>query len=152
MKVRTVYELIEWTRMLHHHLAACLAECSTKNEEERAQALLEYLADHERKMEQVVAEFERKADPRALKTYVYDWIEHKLIETHRTCDAHYAKLSFAEICREVFDFHDQVIDLYQDLVERSEIPEVQELMQSLLDMEKHQAMRLVRQTGRMDDL
>jgi len=152
MKAKTFLDLIEWTRMLHSHLADCLAECSTKNEEERAQALLQYLADHERKMEQVVAEFERKADPKALKTYVYDWIEHKPIETHRTCNAHYAKLSFAEISREVFDFHDQVIGLYQDLVERSEIPEVRELMQSLLDMEKHEAMRLVRQTGRMDDL
>ncbi len=152
MRVKTLSDLIEWTRMLHHHLADCLAECSTKNEEERARALLQYLADHERKIEQVVAEFERQADPRALKTYVYDWIEHKPIETHRTCDSHYAKLGFNQICREVFDFHDQVIDLYQNMADRSEIPEVRELMESLLNMEKHEAMRLVRQTGRMDDL
>ncbi|BBI76192.2 hypothetical protein HAALTHF_53590n [Vreelandella aquamarina] len=64
----------------------------------------------------------------------------------------YAALGFNEICREIFDFHDQVTDLYRNLVGKAEIPEARELLESLLELEQHEAMRLVRQTGRMDDL
>ena len=152
MEVRTFGDLIDWTRQLHEHLARCLLHCADHNEEERAKMLLNYLAAHENEMEYVVGEFKRQADPNALNTYVYDYLEHKPIQTHRTCDAPYASLSFNEICREIFDFHDQVIDLYRNLVGKAEIPEARELLEALLELEQHEAMRLVRQTGRMNDL
>jgi len=49
--------LIDWTRDLHSHLASCLSHCATKNEEERARALLDYLAAHESEMERIVSDF-----------------------------------------------------------------------------------------------
>ena len=152
MDIKTFRELIEWTRDLHAHLADCLSHCATKNEEERARALLDYLAAHEAEMERIVNEFERQGDVKALETRVYDYLSHNPIKTHRTCDEPYARLDFNGICREVFDFHDQIIDLYRTLVGKAEIPEAKELLESLLTMEQNEAMRLARQVGRMDDL
>ncbi|AJY52916.1 ATPase [Vreelandella sulfidaeris] len=152
MEVRTFGDLIDWTRQLHEHLASCLAHCATEHEEERAQMLLNYLAAHEAEMQRVVARFEQQADTKALKTYVYDYLEHKPIRTHRTCDAPYAELSFDDICHEIFDFHEQAISLYRSLAGKAEIPETKELVDALLDLEEHEAMRLVRQTGRMKDV
>jgi len=107
---------------------------------------------HESEIERIVNEFERQADTNALETRVYDYLSHHPIKTHRTCDEPYAKLDFNGICREVFDFHDQIIDLYQTMVGKAEIPEVRELMESLLTMEQNESKRLARQVGRMDDL
>lgn len=152
MEIKTFKELIGWTRDLHGHLARCLSHCATRNEEERAQALLDYLASHESEIERIVNEFERQADTNALETRVYDYLSHHPIKTHRTCNEPYAKLDFNGICREVFDFHDQITDLYQTLVEKAEIPKVKELMESLLAMELNESKRLARQVGRMDDL
>ncbi|MBF56881.1 ATPase [Halomonas sp. FeN2] len=152
MDVRTFGELIDWTRQLHKHLADCLAHCADQHQEERARMLLSYLATQESEMQRVVARFEQTADAKALKTYAYDYLEHKPIRTHRTCDAPYAKLSVDDICREVFDFHEQTINLYRTLVGKAEIPETKDLLESLLDLEEHEAMRLVRQTGRMNDV
>jgi len=152
MDVRTFGELIDWTRQLHKHLADCLAHCADQHQEERARMLLSYLATQESEMQRVVARFEQTADAKALKTYAYDYLEHKPIRTHRTCDAPYAKLSVDDICREVFDFHEQTINLYRTLVGKAEIPEAKDLLESLLDLEEHEAMRLVRQTGRMNDV
>lgn len=152
MDIRTFRELIEWTRDLHANLARCMSHCATKNEEERARALLDYLATHESEMERIVNEFERQGDAKALETRVIDYLSHNPIKTHRTCDEPYAKLDFAGISREVFDFHDQIIDLYKTLVEKAEIPEAKELLESLLTMEQNESMRLARQVGRMDDL
>ncbi|MGM0823277.1 MAG: ATPase [Pseudomonadota bacterium] len=152
MDIKTFGELIDWTRQLHQHLADCLAHCANEHEEERARMLLNYLASHEAEMQRVVARFEQQADAKALKTYVYDYLEHKPIKTHRTCDAPYSTLSFDEICHEVFDFHEQTIRLYQNLAGKAEIPETKELVDALLALEEHEAMRLSRQTGRMNDV
>ena len=152
MDIKTFGELINWTRDLHAHLARCLSHCATKNEEERAQALLDYLATHESEMERIVNEFKSQGDSKALETRVYDYLSHHPIKTHRTCDEPYAQLDFEGICREVFDFHDQIEDLYRTLADKAEIPEAKELLQSLLTMEENEAMRLARQIGRMNDL
>ena len=152
MDIKTFGELINWTRDLHAHLARCLSHCATKNEEERARALLDYLATHESEMERIVNEFKSQGDSKALETRVYDYLSHHPIKTHRTCDEPYAQLDFEGICREVFDFHDQIEDLYRTLADKAEIPEAKELLQSLLTMEENEAMRLARQIGRMNDL
>ncbi|MBD3639503.1 MAG: ATPase [Marinobacter sp.] len=152
MDIRTFGELINWTRDLHAHLARCLSHCATKNEEERARALLGYLAAHESEMERIVSEFRSQGDSRALETRVYDYLSHDPIQTHRTCNEPYAKLDFAGICKEVFDYHDQIENLYRTMADKAEIPEANALLQSLLAMEENEAMRLARQVGRMDDL
>jgi rubrerythrin len=152
MQIKTFSDLIEWTRELHENLAECLAHCAPRHRDERASSLLEYLASHETKMEKMVSGFERQADPKASGTYVYDYIPHNPITTHSICDGHYAKMDYDGICTEVFDFHEQIISLYRTLLAKADIPEAEELMQSLLDMEENETKRLVRQIGRMDDL
>ena len=152
MEVRTFYDLIEWPRDLHAKLAECLSHCALRHGEERASLLLEYLASHETEMEKMVVAFERQADPKAARTYVYDYMPHNPITTHLVCDDHYAKLDADTISAEVFDFHEQIISLYRTLKGKAEIREAAELMQSLLEMEEHETKRLVRQVERMDDL
>lgn len=152
MEIKTFGELIEWTRELHEHLSRCLAHCSTRHQEERAGALLTYLANHEAELERIVREFERQGDRKALDTRVYDYLSNHPIKAHRTCDESYAKLDFDGIVREIFDFHEQVLSLYQTLIGKAEIPEAKTLLESLLEMEQNEAMRLARQIGRMDDV
>jgi hypothetical protein len=154
MEISTFEDLIMWARELHTNLSECLSECSTKNPDERAQALLTYLAAHEAELARITAEFEKQADSKALKTRVYDYLnnEHKRIKSHRSCDGHYANLDFESIEREVFSFHDQLIDLYDSLAGKAEIPEAKELVESMQEMEEHEAMRLASQIGRMNDL
>lgn len=152
MQIKTFSELIEWTRTLHADLAQCLAHCATRHPDERAVLLLEYLAAHETEMEQMVAGFKQQADPKAANTYLYDYIPHDPIKAHLVCDDHYTKLDEDAICVEVFNFHQQIISLYQTLVGKAPIREAVELMQSLLDMEEQETKRLVRQVERMDDI
>ncbi|MAX31676.1 MULTISPECIES: ATPase [Halomonadaceae] len=152
MQVETFQDLIDWTRELHGFLAKCLQHCSVQQDEPRAKALLEYLATHEANLESTVASFEQQADPKALHTWVYDYLPHPPISPHQECDLPYANMSFDEICREVFAFHDQVVELYQYLEGRAEIPEARTLIQQLLKMEEHEAMRLSQQANRARDL
>ncbi|MCO7248138.1 MULTISPECIES: ATPase [Halomonadaceae] len=152
MEIKTFGDLIDWTRQLHAHLAECLAHCANQHEEERAQMLLNYLSLHEAEMQRVIASFEGTASVNVLHTYVYDYLSHQPIRSHRTCDAPYSTLGADAICKEVLDFHDQAISLYRSLIGRAEIREAKELLETLLDLEEHEAMRLSRQTERMHDI
>jgi hypothetical protein len=153
MEIKRFKGLVRCTRDLNAHLARSLSSCATgNNEEKRTQAILDYLASHEARIERIVTEVERKDDTSALEMRVYDHLSRCPIQTHRTCDEPYIKLGFSGIRREIFDFHDQVIDLYRILVEKAETPMVKELMESLLTMELNKSSYLSRQIGRMDDL
>ena len=152
MNVSTFHHVIEWTRALHEHMARCLKHCSTQQEEERAKWLLEYLADHQAALEKVVAGFGKQADPKALNTWFYDYIAYKPIKLHQSCSAPYAEMSFDEICQEILDLHNQVIDSYRYLKGRAEIPATRELIGELLRLEQHEAMRLSHQTNRTRDM
>lgn len=152
MEIKTFGDLIDWTRQLHTHLAKCLHESAADNPDERAGALLDYVSQHETLLAKAVTEFEKQADAKAMETRLYDYASHKPIESHRTCDTHYAELDFQGIAREVFDFHDQVMALYDTLIGKAEIPEARSLLEDLKSLEEHEAMLLARQIGRMDDL
>jgi len=152
MEIKTFADLIDWTRQLHAHLARCLKESAEQHPNERASALLDYISSHESLLEKAVAEYEKQADPKAMRTRLYDYGVHKPIERNRTCDIHYKDLDFAGIEKEIFDFHDQVMDLYDSLIGKAEIPEAKALLEDLKSLEEHEAMRLASQIGRMDDV
>lgn len=152
MEIKTFEDLIDWTRQLHAYLSRCLQESAKLNNDERASALLDYLAGHEALLEKAVTEFEKQADPKAMKTRMYDYLNHKPIRASADSYTHYASMSFADIAKEVLQFHDQVMDLYNSLIGKAEIPEAKALLEDLLSLEEHEAMRLAGQIGRMDDL
>ncbi|WP_422378298.1 ATPase [Roseibium sp.] len=152
MKVKTISDLIDWTRLMHRQLGERLTTGSALHDQEMARMLLSYLADHEAALEKIIEGFEQGADLSALNTWVYDYLSHEQIDLKRSCDVPFEKMNFNEICLTVFDVHNQAIDLYRDLLRRADIPEAKELLQALLAMEEHETMRIAQQTGRMQDL
>ena len=152
MKVRTFQDLVEWVRLLHEQLAARLRDSAAEQDEALARALLNYLAEHEARIEKMIKGFEQEADDKALKTYVYDYLSDRPMEKHRESQGDYSGLGLDDICSDVFEFHQQVMGLYQALLGKAEIPEIHSLLESLMEMEKHEAMLLAKQTGRLHDL
>lgn len=145
MDIKTFEDLIEWSRELHHHLGRCMKASAQAQPDEKAKALLTYLSDHEQAMEKMVEEFERQADDKALKVHVYDYLSNGPITSHRTCKVPYEKLDYEGICREVFDYHTQLINLYKSLAGKAETANARYLMEDLLAMEEHESMRLAQQ-------
>lgn len=137
---------------MHHRLAERLADGSFQHENEMAKMLLSYLADHEATLEKIIDGFEKKADSKALNTWVYDYLEHTPIDLQHLSDEPFAEMDFNEICELVFNAHNEAIDLYRELLRQADIPEAQELIRALLAMEEHETMRLAQQTNRMRDM
>lgn len=145
MDIKTFEELIDWSRELHQQLSRCMKASAKFHTDDKAAALLDYLADHEKALEQMVSRFEQETSHAALKTHVYDYLSNGPVTSHRTCTVPYTDLDYDAICREVFDYHTQLINLYNSLIGKAETATARELMTSLLDMEEHESMRLAKQ-------
>lgn len=152
MEITTFEDLIEWSRELHHHLGRCMKLGAEKHRDEMAQALLEYLAKHEKKLEDMIGAFERQADAKALKIHVYDYLAEGPLKKHRTCTVPYEKLDYDGICREVFDYHDQLMDFYNRMSGKAETADAYELMKDLLEMERNESMQLAQQISQGQSL
>ncbi|MBS3803251.1 MAG: ATPase [Oleiphilaceae bacterium] len=152
MEITTFGELIEWTREQHSSLARCLDHYAARHEDERSRGLLAYLARHESEIEWMVADFKRQGDEKALNTTLYDYLSSPSHHAQSPCGKHFLELDFDGICREVLDFHNDVIQLYQLLLRKALIPEVEELISPLLEMERSQAKLMAQQVVLMTDL
>ena len=152
MEIKTFEDIIDWTRQMHLHLAECLRESAEQNSNERACALMDYVANHEIALATAVSEFEKQAEPNVLQTRIYDYLEHKPVIPEEICDGRYASMGFDDITRGIFAFHDQIESLYDTLIGKAEIEGAKSLLEDLLAHEQHEAKQLASQIGRMNDL
>jgi hypothetical protein len=152
MKIESVEALIEWTKSVHGNLALCLRDAAPTEPEERARQLLDYLAGHEQRLENIIAGFEAQGDPRALHTLVYDYDMHPPIVAGELCDKPWHSMTFDQISEQVFAVHNQVIELYRYLIGRSAIPEELELLEALLDAEQNETRQMAQQLNRGRDM
>ena len=71
MQIETLEDILSWTRLYHSQLSQCLKHCSDRNEEHRAKLLLDYLSDHETRLEKVIGLYEKGTNKRILNTWFY---------------------------------------------------------------------------------
>ena len=152
MQIKTLKDVLHWTREFHQHLSQCLSHCADKNMEERARMILAYLSDHEKALTKVVSGFETSGDEHALNTWCYEYVAKHPIVRHAHCDAPFAELDTTQIMEVIVDQHQQVIELYRYLASRAEIPSAKELMESLQSLEEHEMMRMAQSVNRFGDL
>jgi len=152
MQIETLKDVLNWTRDFHQHLASCLHHCTNQHQTERAQLLLEYLAEHEQKLVAVLDGFTQSASVNALNTWCYEYLDKHPIVRHAQCDQPFAQMNTEEIISEIAGQHGQVIDLYRYLQSRAETASAQDLLAQLLALEEHEVMRMAQSTNRLEDL
>jgi len=152
MQVETLKDVLNWTREFHQHLASCMQHCATQNESERAKLLLDYLSDHEQKLVEVLDGFLDSADEKALSTWCYEYLDKHPIVHHEKCDKPFAEMSADEIITEITRQHGQIIELYRYLRGRDAALSWQELLDQLVSLEEHEAMRMSQAANRLHDL
>ncbi|EIK52239.1 hypothetical protein YO5_01604 [Stutzerimonas stutzeri TS44] len=151
MKIERFEDLIDWTRKTHDLLARCMGRSSDRHAETRAKWLLAYLADHERVLAQTIGKIEQHADPKALHTWIFDYLGHAPVLPNQACRA-YETMDVETISREIFDVHNQVLDLYRALARNADIDGARKLVEDLLQLEEHETMRLAQQVGRINEM
>lgn len=152
MQVETLKDVLNWTREFHQYLASCMQHCADKNESERAKLLLDCLADHEQKLVEALDGLGKTADSKALNTWCLEYTDKHPIIRHEKCDKLFAQMNVDEIITEITHQHGQVIELYRYLRGRDAAPSYRELLDQLLSLEEHEAMRMTQAANRLHDV
>tara|TARA_R110001592_G_scaffold356051_2_gene657347 strand:+ start:2236 stop:2556 length:321 start_codon:yes stop_codon:yes gene_type:complete len=97
-------------------------------------------------------EFERTASKNALNTWCYEYLDKHPIMKHKHSDVPFAYLNTLKITEIVMHMHQQVITLYRDLAAQTAVNSARELLEELLSLEEHEAMRMSQSANRLEDM
>lgn len=151
MQMEPLKEVMHWTEAVHHELAHSLRETG-EGRDERAQMLLNYLSEHEKQIEHLLRRYERLADKESLNSWYLEYINKEPVPDHRKITEEYREKDPEAIYHNVMMQHEKIIDLYKFMRSHAETEESRELLQQLVDLEQHEAMRMSQSANRFSDL
>jgi len=151
MANKTLQEMIFWTQAFHQELADCFDRSAKQTQDERAQLLLDYLAEHERTLAQKVVAFGENSKSTALNTWVSDYDKQFPPSHHDKRNQPYATMTTVEIMNELHQQHSRLVARYknlQDFVEGSG----GDLLQQIIDLEEQEILRMAQSANRLEDI
>lgn len=145
--------LLDEAESFHRKAAQLYTRLSEDCDCPRAVMLLNYLAEHQRSIEDTIAQSRPDIPARVLKTWITTTREtsHLADSVGEVAIASHG-LSADDVLEMAMKLDGRVIDVYQELVDRDAPAWVTELFQNLLDMERQQEKQMVTQAGRGADL
>lgn len=152
MKVETLNELLNWCGAIHAELADRMNRGAAQSPDGPARWLMEYVAKHEAQMADQLEGIEEAADRKALKTWVYDWLEHPPPKPETVVADADRETAFEAVARAVFDAHNEIMSVLRFLVDRADTPEAKELMQQMLSLEEGHTRQIGQQMHRIRDM
>jgi hypothetical protein len=152
MAAQTLNDVLSRTREFHNRLAKCLEDSAENAKDPRVSLLLDYIHDHEERVSRALQAIQESAEKNQLETWFYEFTQkHNVIRTDREHKP-FSEMTTDEIVAEVAEQHDEIIQLYRYLYGRAGTTPATELLRELVDLEEHEAMRLVQEASRTDEM
>ncbi|MCC5886054.1 MAG: hypothetical protein JJT88_06420 [Gammaproteobacteria bacterium] len=152
MKVDTLEHLITWSSAVHTHLAKALDAATAGAGEGPASLFADYAAGHERNMAEQIAAMIGESDPKALQTWVYDWLEHPPPAPEGITRNQDSSIDLDSLGRELFSAHNEIMRLFHQLMARADTAEVEELITRMIDIEEGHTRQMAQQLNRTRDM
>lgn len=152
MKVETFSDVLDWTRAVHRNLADCVAHAGKGARREKTQMLLDYIRDHENRLCDVLESSKEDASPAALNSWAYEYFSQAPILPEEACTVDFKDKDTGEIINAVLARHNKIIEFYRYMARQAQVPSTEELMNSLLELERNEARRMARDAGELEDI
>nr|MBS0019122.1 hypothetical protein [Gammaproteobacteria bacterium] len=144
-------DVLDHARSFHHQVGALYQRLENQAEKERVQMLLDYLGRHERHLEKSLADYEEEASKRIMDT----WFQYTLEEDPSDLLSEVqikGDMSVDDVVRLALRLDDYLIDLYKNMAENTDIPEVKEMFTNLLELEQQEEHQIARNALRLDEM
>lgn len=151
MQTETYDYLLQWTAQLHEIIAERLEQALTPDTDQRSRWLMEYIIGHERELANTVRRYREQAGAAESRTWLYEHIGEDVPPNARW-ELSFIGMNADQISAQVFDLHNQLIEVYTSMSGRAPIPAAAELMENMLTLEQGATRRLAEQCGRLNDL
>jgi rubrerythrin len=136
MSYKQVHEVLERVKLFYQQLSDYYEDLSDDlPEDDQVHRLLEYMGRHEKAFNRTLAKYERDAAEGVLNT----WLQYAPDERTWRALQHAEirpDMSLDEVMEQALDVDQDLRDMYRQLADESSVPRVQELFQSLLEMQE----------------
>ena len=151
MRFETLRDVIQFSRELHEELAERYEDVRDHSTRERARLLLDYLARHERHLQQSLQRYQRDAADRLLDAWFSYMPEHRLEDIVAEVEM-FADMEVDQILAEALKLDDHLIALYREMAQRAPSVQVREVCQNLLQLEASEQIRAARGALSLQDM
>jgi uncharacterized protein (DUF305 family) len=151
MRFCQISDLLDWIDAYHQALAEQYSALASAGTKERAALLLTYLSDHQKLLAESIARYETDAADSLMASWSEQCPDLNLPESVLQLHNTLAGKDTEEIIKQVIEFHDILIDMYKSLAEKATNPSIRMLFENLMQMEKQETMRTVRDAQRLED-
>ncbi|MCP4220469.1 MAG: hypothetical protein GY765_37925 [bacterium] len=145
MSFETVKDVLDHARDFHRQLSVFYNKVGSGFHKERVKMLLFYLSRHEKQLEKSLADYEKDVSEKILKTW-FQFAPNK--ETLNQCVnlslVDKENLTVDKVTDLALELDNCLIKLYEETAKQTDVPEVKEIFLNLLEMEKQEEKKLVR--------
>lgn len=153
MRFKQIEDILDWVIQFHVDLEVKYRELEDGTEKERVALLLDYLADHEHNLADAIKRYKNDdASTRLLSTWFNQMPEVNYPERLAALSQRLSGVGTSEMVSIAIECHDLLIGMYKNLEASSVAPSSKALFQSLIAMEEHEKIRMVRDAARLEDL
>jgi rubrerythrin len=146
-----VKDVLDYGRKLHVELREFYDSVSHGSEQARVKMLLDYLSRHERNREIVLERFETETRQGMLNLWLQYAPPSHVEERLRDC-AIRPDMSVDDVLRIAMDFDNALIDLYDGAAKIVDDPHAKAVFANLVEMERQEKQRFIRDAEWMDDI
>ncbi len=146
-----VKDVLEYGQKIHADLQSFYRSINDEKQQTRVKMLLDFLSGHELHREEALADFEGRAKKQILET----WLQYKPsidIEKLIGDQSIQPNMPMDEVTKIAVDFDNALIELYRETAAGTDIPQVKQLFENLLEMENNEKLRFVRDAGQLNDI
>lgn len=136
MMTKTADEILKTTCDYHQSLASSLDQGAYLISDERAGLLLNYLANQESKLSSTVKTIRHEIGDKEKNTWFYEYSDRHQILHEDPREIMFSEMKTDEIQSSIAKIHNELIDLYEHMYERSESNTIKEYMGNIVDMYK----------------
>lgn len=152
MTLESIKDILDWTKQLHEELAEVYRRSSGENEDEKTRLLMNYVADHQQRLADAIANYEKDPGVTLMDSWIQDYVEKNPFMQGWRSFMNLSGMNFDQVLDNTVKAHQQLISLYEELAEASKTERMKELFENLQNLEQHELMRMVHTTERFSDI
>jgi hypothetical protein len=145
----SVRQLLDQARTFHHRMGEMCESMSRGTDPERVRLLLNYLSQHELKLEQSLQDYEKERSHNVLDHWL-DFTPCESLDTFFEEHALKPGMPLSDIIRTVLQFDDCLIGFYRQVAEETVSEEVRNLFTHLVDQEESDKRKTARGAAELE--
>ncbi len=152
MSIETIKDILDWNRRLHQELSRIYRESSEATEDERSRLLLDYIAEHEERLAETIARYEKDDHVEQLDSWTRNYLDKNPFAASMKQMMDFTAMGTEQILQTTVAAHQKLIELYRELAQNAKSERLEELFKNLASLETHELMRMVMSGERWNDM